>query len=112
MKFRLFDITGSLPFSQGYAINEIAKQTTGKLVAAGENAESIDLAGGLLYIKKTYEVGEVTVSESIWHDDGCGVTCIYKRLNEKQWEKKHGEGDWRPDPFTVELSEPTGVLTA
>jgi hypothetical protein len=104
MRFRLFDLKGSLPFSQGYAINELNRQIAGKLEAAGEVDEDPRLPGTLIYIKKSFKEGDVKTSESVWHDDGTSLQCLYHRTNDDLWMEKDN-GEWRPCDFTVELPQ-------
>ena len=91
MKFRLFDLTQPLPFMQGYAINTINKQIHGTIKAAGEVDEDTKMLGTLLYVKMEH-VGKVNTSESIWHDDGCRLECLYQRIDDHHWTGK-GEND-------------------
>lgn len=105
MKFRLFDLGRALPFSQGYAIKEIHKQTGGGLLAAGEVDEDPQLPGTLLYIKKNYTEGEVKTSESVWHDDGCGVQCLHHRPDDQPWRTRQEDGTWKESDFQVEITQ-------
>lgn len=114
MKFRTFDITAPLPFSQGFAIKAIlgrVGKVGSRCLAAGEVDEQIDEAGTYLYIKLSYTEGDVRISESVWYDDGCsGVRCSYRRLNEEgPWFEHTGPEEWTSCNFEIEW---TDVLTA
>lgn len=104
LAFDPFDLKGQLPFSQGYAIAAIDRRTAGTLVAAGQNSGPSELPGTLLYIKKTYSAGEVKASESVWHDDGLELACLWKRVDNGPWQRR-SNGEWQD-------AEVTCVLTA
>jgi hypothetical protein len=103
MRFRMFDINEPLPFSQGYAVRWIVSQVSGTLIEVGEADENPGLPGTLLYLRFKYSAGVVHACESVWHDDGCYVECIYKRENlTGSWKKKVDDDNWVDCDFIIE----------
>ena len=89
--FRLFDLTENLPFSQGYAIKAIMDQHGGRLIEAGEMHSGLDVVGTYLYVK----MESLNTAQTIWHDDGCGLLCVYRSIDNESWKQRVGEStDW------------------
>ena len=73
---REFDLTKSLPFSQGYAAQEIMQSIGGKIVRLGEAklpAELSNVEGSVLFIESKRGGSK---AETLWLDDGCSVACL------------------------------------
>ena len=104
MRVMLFGLKEPLGFSQGNAINVINQQVAGKLEAAGQVQQGWNEQSTLLYVRKSYSEGEVTKSESLWADDGCGLECVFKRTNDDPWQRKQA-GEWITVGLELEFSD-------
>ena len=111
MRVVLYDLPDT-PFSQGYALVEIHRATGGRVLLAGDCMGGPVADGhGLIYVKQQYASGEIV--ESIWDDDGRGVICLFKRTNNKKWQRRIEAGEWEPaevslDFFRINPAAPLG----
>jgi len=104
MRVMLFALKEKLGFSQGYAINVINQMCAGLLEAAGQVQQGWNEESTLLYVRKSYAEGEVKQSESLWADDGCGLNCVFKRVDNEPWERKQA-GEWVQVGLELEFSD-------
>ena len=96
----------SMPFSQGYLVNELAKQFGANVVEAGEVAVGQlpeQYTGTLVYIKLQAE----NVAEVIWRDYGGDnpAVCVYQNIDGNGWKEKIAPGNWVDTNFTFKWSQ-------
>ena len=89
MKIRMFDLKGSVPFSQGYAIKAIAKAKGGRLMAAGEVEDAGNLYEaeenyGYIYVELMFKNGKVKL---VYRDNGCELMCFAYQEEGKDWTR-------------------------
>ena len=93
MKFRMFEDTQPVPFSQSFAIRELMRHHGGSLIAAGECGKD---GGTFLYVKMQAR----NIAELIVFDDGSKLHPRYVRIDEQQWHVHDGK-EFVPDSSFV-----------
>lgn len=94
MKFRMYDLSKPLPFSEGCAVEHLVQEyAPGKLLAAGDHPIK---DGVLIYVK----LQSRNVAEFIVHDDGYCLMPKHLRLEGGVW-KTHNGKEFQPDPTLV-----------
>lgn len=99
LKVDLFPANSNLPFSQGYAIREIAKVYRGRILKSGQILQHIE-EGSLLYV----EIKNINTVELIVLDDGLKLNPRHVRIDGKDWKSWDGKTHVTNNEIQVEFN--------